>query len=665
MRRAEQKGSDSESSSSSSSASDMVVADVGDLSSERSEEEAADPAKRGQCFMYSWPCPLEHPRKLKNRRDACLLKPSDISNKEFGEKFKAALRARGHGGKLKRLCVVTAQHKRSCTASGSREVRKLCVGQMSTLFAHERIRLDLAIMGINGACHFTFSGWKAYLAHLVLESNTKPQQSLDPDPYFYPRQTLPSAIAESRSASSSELARAKNRTSVLQEQAAAKQQQAVAKQLAQEQKEKEKERKQKEKEERTHMSRKLSFNEFSDIVIEHNFLTAKDLLMHAKSCKTSGDVRLWAYVGALKGEPQVAVDRVRAMWDPQNCTLGTCVEKPPFDLSEFIVPQECLTWAQEEWAYVALVIQGKPGLGNTELASSLMASITHSHHFLSDVDDMRHCRLDGRQGLVIDDVTFAHLSLDVAKHWFDVEKTRGVRCRSVNGLVPAQTPRICLTNWPKRKFMPHGWDDPDQVDAYERRVRWVVVDKDVRKNPPPPRIKRAPPPTSPGDYPDPSLHLNATALTEDQKLRVVANRAKAEAKRKSREHHASSTSDAPQPTTAAVAMLPELVLNHIAASQDDDDDAQVVPVIGGSYLVPMAPPIRAGSDRRSAFRFDTDRPCQRRRVSESVVGVALDKGKAVSATATSGGGIGMVAPGLPEPGDSPFGHPMGIDSNDL
>ena len=112
-------------------------------------------------------------------------------------------------------------------------------------------------------------------------------------------------------------------------------------------------------------------------------------------------------------------------------------------------------------------------------------------------------------------------------------------------------------------------------------------------------------------------------------------------------------------------MQSEFALNHIAASQGEDDDAQVVPVIGGSYLIPTAPPICAGSHRRSAFCFDADRPRQRRRVPESVVGDALDQGNVVSETATSGGGTGTLAAGLPVPEDCPFGYPMGIDSDDL
>ena len=62
------------------------------------------------------------------------------------------------------------------------------------------------------------------------------------------------------------------------------------------------------------------------------------------------------------------------------------------------------------------------------------------------------------------------------KSLLDVQSERAVKCRHEDGLIPQDTPRIFLTNHPKRLFFPIEAQYEEHRAAIERRIRWVQVD---------------------------------------------------------------------------------------------------------------------------------------------------------------------------------------------
>ena len=74
------------------------------------------------------------------------------------------------------------------------------------------------------------------------------------------------------------------------------------------------------------------------------------------------------------------------------------------------------------------------------------------------------------------------------KALLDVPKTRDVACRHKDGTVPAKVPRILTTNWPWERFWPQEAFMDCHMVAIKRRVLWVPVMKDLRRNRPPAKL---------------------------------------------------------------------------------------------------------------------------------------------------------------------------------
>ena len=63
-------------------------------------------------------------------------------------------------------------------------------------------------------------------------------------------------------------------------------------------------------------------------------------------------------------------------------------------------------------------------------------------------------------------------------------RERAIRCRHKDGMVPAGTIRIFLTNHEKLFFFPSGFQMAQHITAIERRMTWVEVDQVLFRNEP-------------------------------------------------------------------------------------------------------------------------------------------------------------------------------------
>eukprot|EP00435_Cladocopium_sp_Y103_P022674 s3063_g5.t1 len=91
----------------------------------------------------------------------------------------------------------------------------------------------------------------------------------------------------------------------------------------------------------------------------------------------------------------------------------------------------------------------------------------------------------GSEGIIFDDVTLAGFDIDVVKSFLDSKQSRAVKCRHEDGLIPAKTPRLFLTNHEKCHFFPRDAELTAHAVAINRRIRWVTVNQQLFVTPNP------------------------------------------------------------------------------------------------------------------------------------------------------------------------------------
>ena len=77
--------------------------------------------------------------------------------------------------------------------------------------------------------------------------------------------------------------------------------------------------------------------------------------------------------------------------------------------------------------------------------------------------------------MLCDDVSLGDYQIDQVKSILDISCDRAIRCRHEDGIVPAGTTRIFLTNHEKHVFFPPGFQLQQHQNAIERRMTWVEV----------------------------------------------------------------------------------------------------------------------------------------------------------------------------------------------
>lgn len=121
----------------------------------------------------------------------------------------------------------------------------------------------------------------------------------------------------------------------------------------------------------------------------------------------------------------------------------------------------------------AVVLTGLSGAGKTAYA------VAHfSNPFVvSHIDQLKDYNPLVYDGLIFDDMSFAHWPVESCIHIIDMEYDRHVNCRHVTGYIPKGTPRFFTSN---RAFM-YVFNAKDaneeQCKAIERRVHHVLINK--------------------------------------------------------------------------------------------------------------------------------------------------------------------------------------------
>ena len=220
----------------------------------------------------------------------------------------------------------------------------------------------------------------------------------------------------------------------------------------------------------------MDFAQFTDWVINHKITNEAEYWALAGEQKEKKDnPTLWNYGG------QVKVDKmIQKAQRGHLAALTTDVFQfaskttSPFPLSDFIVPDEIRLWMENDTKTKSLIIQGTGGLGKTQLAKAILASLG-KYFFVDAMDTIKHLFFVDGEALLCDDVSLGDYQIDQVKSILDISCDRAIRCRHEDGIVPAGTTRIFLTNHEKHVFFPPGFQLQQHQNAIERRMTWVEV----------------------------------------------------------------------------------------------------------------------------------------------------------------------------------------------
>ena len=235
--------------------------------------EEAKPAQKGMVAMFTFPTPRNYPKILAQRKELKCLLPSDVSKQELADLFEEILKKNKVFQKLTHFVVVQEPHKRWNKAASpqARYTHIHIVCYMQNTFTHACIRKDLAAAGVNAWWTTSLCGWPSYLRYVLCDSAKKLPADIDSDPLFVPAWSKDKALEVARSMSKQQKGRKQNAALLCDAEAAA----APA----------------------SKRRKKLSFTEFTDMVLERDIKTVKRAWKVAWEMKASGDVLLHEYLG--------------------------------------------------------------------------------------------------------------------------------------------------------------------------------------------------------------------------------------------------------------------------------------------------------------------------------------------------------------------------------
>lgn len=418
-------------------------------------------SKRGTVTLYTWPCPRQYCVEIADRRRQNLLKPSDLSKQETLDLLKEVLKETGWLSSVQQIIIVDEPHRRYDPQASppARERHKHIVICMNGAFAHASMRKALASKGVHGWFSFSLTGKAAYFSYVLKDTPRKLKMDMDGDPLFWPSMTREKALSVVDGAKPQILNRKGNEPL------------GVAK--AKEEK--------KPKERTT-----LTWDEFTNVCAEQDFKSYQDLVEFAKQKKFEhGDTLLWTYLGTQR-EGKATFEKARKMLHPELLADKTVLTSSDFPLSAFRLDKLPTAKAWLEHKHYegtkprVLIMEGEGGLGKTETACAMMASIRRSYHFISKLDQLRTVTVEPDQGLVVDDLRMSSIDVDDVKAWLDCKKPRAVQGRNQDGFIPAFVPRIFCTNWEPAEFFPGEYQLSKQRKTIDRRHRWQKVASDVR-----------------------------------------------------------------------------------------------------------------------------------------------------------------------------------------
>ena len=243
-----------------------------------------------------------------------------------------------------------------------------------------------------------------------------------------------------------------------------------------EEEKKEKAKKDEEFKEQKKRKRTLDFAQFTDWVINHKITNEAEYWVLAGEQKEKKDnPTLWNYGGQVKVDKMIQkAQRGHLAALTTDVFQFASLTTSPFPLSDFIVPDEIRLWMENDTKKKSLIIQGTGGLGKTQLAKAILASLG-KYFFVDAMDTIKHLFFVDGEALLCDDVSLGDYQIDQVKSILDISCDRAIRCRHEDGIVPAGTTRIFLTNHEKHVFFPPGFQLQQHQNAIERRMTWVEV----------------------------------------------------------------------------------------------------------------------------------------------------------------------------------------------
>lgn len=316
--------------------------------------------------------------------------------------------------------VCTEPHSKWAPGGQEREVHHHVILRMTSTFAHARLNNDLSKMGAKGWFSFSRVGFPAYLAYVLVPSAKKLLKDLDAAPHFWPPSFgYEDAMRLIKSVPLSHVARSPNGAFHEQVQA----------DLAN----------------RPPKKRKtLDFSEFTDYIVENRVRTEAQVWKLAAKLKTQGEVCLWNYLESKN--VQATLNKALKGWHADSIAPSMFEVGSKFSLEDFLLPPLVEEWLNHFLYSKTLVLSGRGGLGKTELACSLLASVGDgSYYFLGKLDTVKSLSWSGKESLLVDDLTLAGLHIDDAKSWCDNTKVRYAACRHEDGYLPPGA-RIFSTN---------------------------------------------------------------------------------------------------------------------------------------------------------------------------------------------------------------------------
>ena len=222
--------------------------------------------------------------------------------------------------------------------------------------------------------------------------------------------------------------------------------------------------------------RTLDFAQFTDWVINHKITNEAEYWVLAGEQKEKKDnPTLWNYGGQIKVDKMIPkAQRGHLASLTTDVFQFASKSTSPFPLSDFVIPDEIRQWMENDTKKKSLIIQGTGGLGKTQLAKAILAPLG-KYFFVDAMDTIKHLFFVDGESLLCDDVTLGDYQIDQVKSILDISCDRAIRCRHEDGIVPAGTTRIFLTNHEKHVFFPPGFQMQQHQNAIERRMTWVEV----------------------------------------------------------------------------------------------------------------------------------------------------------------------------------------------
>ena len=424
-------------------------------SSEHEEEREVEAKHRCWNLMWTFSTPRAYlaDAELRKRRKEYI--PDDFTRQEIADMFRDAVRRVGQQQNLREFIVVMEPHKKWKPDRSKPEMHFHIVFKMKANFAHLSIAKSLAtVHGCKGHMSYPAKGWNAMVRYVLKDSGVKLGYQMDEHPLFWPNPD-----------------NTMTKEKMLQKVGASDPADASTKKEDWKEKGKRK--------------RQLDFAQFTDWVVLNKITNEAEFWKLAGKEKEEHDnPSLWNYGGQICVAKMVvkAQKGHLAAIKPEIFQFASRSDSP-FPLTDFIIPPAVAQWMANDTRTKSLIIQGTGGLGKTQLAKAILASLG-KYFFVDSLDTIKHLFFVDGEALLCDDVTLSDYTIDQVKSLLDISCDRAIRCRHEDGMVPAGTIRIFLTNHQKLFFFPTGFQMSEHFNAIERRMTWVEVTTVLFRNAP-------------------------------------------------------------------------------------------------------------------------------------------------------------------------------------